>query len=108
VEYNQHEMEIDIDHSPEPATEGSTRGVPPPTNPTKEEGEIPESEAVPEPEEGEVVVPRDPVRLERPKFHSLPPKPTVQTHKHESKLGINHIDLLYSTETGSLVCRICL
>jgi hypothetical protein len=45
----------------------------------------------------------EPVR-EQPK---QPRSKPVQVQK-PFKLGINHIDLLYSNENGSLVCQMCL
>ena len=118
------EYELDeprIHHSPEPSRQSSTpasvkteavphvinppttpmdvdppRPISSPVTPIKEEGEIPELE------EGEVVP--DPVQVEQPKQpRSLPPR----VHK-PFKLGINHIDILYSNENGSLVCQMCL
>ena len=110
------EYEMDgprIDHSPEPSRSSSTptplvktedvqHAINPPT-PTevdprsqiKEEGEIQELE------EGEVVP--EPVR-EQPK----PPRSKPVQVQKPFRLGISHIDLLYSNENGSLVCQMCL
>jgi len=117
------EYELDeprIDHSPESSRSGSIpaasvkledvqhdinpptpmevdppQAIAPPRSPIKEEGEIQELE------EGEVV----------PEFVQASPKQPrskpVQVHK-PCRLGISHIDLLYSNENGSLVCQMCL
>lgn len=120
---NRLEFELDeprIDHSPDRSRSSSTPALlmkleddqhvinpptpmevdPPqsiasPRSAIKEEGEIQELE------EGEVVP--EPVR-EQPK---QPRSKPVQVQK-PFKLGINHIDLLYSNENGSLVCQMCL
>ena len=119
------EFELDeprINHSPEPSRSNSIPSLltksednqyvinppapievdppPPPSilsprSPIKEEGEIQELE------EGEVMP--EPVR-EHPK---QPSSKLIQVQK-PFKLGINHIDLLYNNENGSLVCQMCL
>jgi hypothetical protein len=107
-----------IDHSPESSRSGSLpaalvksedninppttpmevdplQSIPPSRSPIKEEGEIQELE------EGEVVA--EPVRESLKQPRSKP----VQVQK-PCRLGISHIDLLYSNENGSLVCQMCL
>ena len=88
----------DVQHGTNPPTPMEVdplQSIPPSRSPTKEEGEIQELE------EGEVVP--EPVR-ESPK---QPRSKPVQVHK-PCRLGISHIDLLYSNENGSLVCQMCL